>query len=321
MSLTRRRFLETTALAGAAAGCKTANGKLPSRVLGRTGARVTILAMGGGSRFLMYKEEDKALEALERAFGLGIGYMDTAYNYGNGVSEERVGKALEGRRKEIFVATKIGARDGDEARRILEGSLKRLRTDQVDLIHIHSLTDEEDLAKVEAKGGVLETLYKLRDEKITRFIGVTSHTDPGVLAQALERHDFDCTQMALNAALVGMTSGRGKMVINPDMKPSFESIALPVATRKNLGVIAMKVYAQEDLIGQAPLDKLLAYSLSLPVATAVVGMPQLGFIEENVSMAQAFRPLEAAEMKSLSDELSSRNKAALDRRFSRHADA
>ena len=321
MSITRRRFLETTALAGATAACQTGHGKLPSRELGKTGARVSILAMGGGSRFLMYQEEDKALEALERAFGLGITYMDTAYNYGNGVSEERVGKALEGRRKDIFLATKIGARDGDEARRILEDSLKRLRTDQIDLIHIHSLTGEEDLAKIEAPDGVLKTLYKLRDEKMTRFIGVTSHTDPGVLAQALDRHDFDCTQMALNAALVGMSSGRGKMVINPDMKPSFESIALPVATRKNMGVVAMKVYAQEDLIGQAPLDKLLAYSLSLPVATAVVGMPQLEFIEENVTMAQAFRPLDGAEMKSLAEELSNRNKAALDRRFSRHTDA
>src|SRR6266851_9579334 len=105
MSISRRRFLGTTALGGlavnSAVAAKIGKNGLPTRVLGRTGARVSILAMGGGSRFLMYKEEDKALEALNRAFDLGITYMDTAYGYGNGVSEERVGKALKGRRKNI----------------------------------------------------------------------------------------------------------------------------------------------------------------------------------------------------------------------------
>src|SRR6266542_443469 len=136
MSISRRRFLETTALGSLAAGslAADANTPLPTRVLGRTGARVSILAMGGGSRFLMYKEEDKALEALNHAFDLGITYMDTAYGYGNGLSEERVGKAFKARggRKGIFLATKINKRPGDEAMRILEGSLKRLQTDQVD---------------------------------------------------------------------------------------------------------------------------------------------------------------------------------------------
>src|SRR5437660_11254333 len=151
MSWSRRRFLEGTGVVGVAVGTALrAEGKaptaLPTRVLGKTGARVSILAMGGGSRFLMYKDEDKALEALNRAFDLGITYMDTAYGYGNGQSEERVGKVMKDRRKGIFLATKINKRNGDEAMRILEGSLKRLQTDQVDLIHIHQLQSEDDLA-------------------------------------------------------------------------------------------------------------------------------------------------------------------------------
>ena len=207
MSISRRRFLETTTLgslatAAASGAREDTNHKLPTRVLGRTGARVSILAMGGGSRFLMYKQEDKALEALNRAFDLGITYMDTAYAYGNGLSEERAGKVMKTRRKGIFLATKINRRDGDEAMQIIESGLKRLQTDQVDLIHIHSLTNEEDLAKIEAKGGVLETLLKLRDQKVTRFIGVTSHSDPTVLKTALERHDFNCTQMADRKSVV-----------------------------------------------------------------------------------------------------------------------
>jgi uncharacterized protein len=325
MSLSRRRFLETTALAGissAAAGAShEKDGKLPTRVLGKTGARVSILAMGGGSRFLMYKDEDKALEALNRAFDLGITYMDTAYGYGNGLSEERVGKVMKTRRKDVFLATKINKRPGDEAARILEGSLKRLQTDQVDLIHIHQLTDEDDLKSIEAKGGVLDVLHKLRDQKVTRFIGITSHSDPAVLAQALERHDFDCTQMALNAALVGMKNGNGKMTINEAMKQSFEKVALPVANRKKMGVIAMKIFAQEELVGEAEPEKLLYYSLSLPVSLAVVGMPKFEHIDANVAMAKAFKPLPKKEMQELSAALSAKKKMALDHFFSRHIDA
>ena len=245
MSISRRRFLEGTTLGGLAAGVSNASKldkdhKLPTRALGKTGVHVSILAFGGGSRFLMYKDEDKALEAVNRALDLGITYMDTAYGYGNGLSEERIGKVMKTRRKGIFVATKINKRPGDEAMQVLEGSLKRLQIDQFDLVHIHSLTDEKDLADIEAKGGVLETLHKLRDQKVTRFIGITSHTDPTVLAKALDRHDFDCTQMALNAGMVGMMNGTGGMVINPAMKPSFQTIALRRPTPKKKGEIFLK---------------------------------------------------------------------------------
>lgn len=324
MRISRREFLESTALAGAAGpliGAEVAKTSLPTRVLGKTGARVSMLVMGGGSRFLMYKDEDKALEALNRAFDLGITYMDTAYGYGNGLSEERVGKGLKGRRG-IFLATKINKRNGDEAMRILEGSLKRLQRDQVDLIHIHSLAGEDDLAAIEAKDGVLNVLQKLKSQKVTRFIGITSHTDPTVLKSALERHDFDVTQMALNAALVGMKDGKGRMVPNEAMKTSFESVALPVAARKKMGVIAMKVFAQEALAGKATPEKLIYYSLSLPgVTAAVVGMPKLEFIEENVRLVKAFKPLPKSEMKQLSQVMAGRYKASLDRFFAHHVDA
>lgn len=320
MKISRRDFLGTAALTSAAA--RAATHAMPTRILGRTGARVSILAMGGGSRFLMYQDEDKALEALNRAFDLGITYMDTAYGYGNGHSEERVGKVMKTRRKGIFLATKINARKGDEAQRILEGSMKRLQTDQVDLIHVHSLTDEKDLADVEAPDGALKVLLKLRDQKVTRFIGITSHTDPVVLKTALERHDFDCTQMALNAARVGMKNGSSSMVPNEALKTSFEDVALPVARQKKMGVIAMKVFAQEALVGQATPEKLLYYPLSLPgVTLAVAGMPKFEFIDQNVALAKAFKSLPPAEMRQLSTGLAARNKVALDRFFSTHVDA
>jgi uncharacterized protein len=325
MSVSRRGFLGTAAFTGAAAVNATADtttsaGPLPTRILGRTGAKVTILAFGTGSRFLSY-EEDQAIEALTHALDLGIGYVDTAYSYGNGKSEGRVGKVMATRRKQVFLATKVQERNGDKALAIIEGSLKRLQTDQLDLIHIHQLMGEDDLANIEAKDGVLNTLLKLRDQKVTKAIGITCHHDPHVLKTALERHDFDCTQMALNAALVGMKpGGKAGMVINPEMKSSFQSIALPVALRKNMGVLAMKVFAADGLQGQAKSEKLLYYSLSLPVAAAVVGMPTLHHIEENTRMARAFQALPSDEMRGMEESLASRNKLALDLYFQHHSD-
>lgn len=329
MSISRRTFLEAATLGGLTAPSIMAaegetKGSMPTRMLGSTGARVSILAFGSGSRFLMYKEEDKALEALNRALDLGITYVDTAFGYGNGKSEERVGKVMKTRRKGLFLATKVNRREGDEALRIIEGSLKRLQTDQVDLIHIHSLTDENDLRAIEAKDGVLNVLYRVREQKMTRFIGITSHTDPMVLKTALERHDFNCTQMALNAARAGMSNQAGGMSINPKPDPeheSFESLALPVAVRKKMGIIAMKVFAQEALSDKAPAAKLIAYALSLPVSAAVIGMPKLDFIDTNIQLAKAFKPMPESEMRSLSDSLAPKYKAGLDRFFAQHVDA
>jgi predicted aldo/keto reductase-like oxidoreductase len=323
MNISRREFIAATAAAGTlAAG--TAGTALPTRVLGKTGARVSILAFGSGSRFLSYKEEDQAIEAVTKALDLGITYIDTADDYGRGhLSEQRIGKAIKGRRDSIFLATKLSNRDGNESQRIVEESLKALQVDRLDLLHIHALTTEDDLANIEAKGGPLEQIMKMRDQKMTRFIGITSHADPTVLKTALERHDFDCTQMALNAGTVAMMNGGGKrgMVPNAAMKSSFETIALPVALRKKMGVLAIKIYAQDALIGQAVPEKLLYYTLSLPVTAAVVGMPKLEHIADNVRMAKAFRPLPPSEMKTLSATLSEKNKEALDRFFQSHVDA
>ena len=230
-----------------------------------------------------------------------------------------VGKLMPQRRKSIFLATKVSNRGGDDAMRTIEGSMKRLQTDHVDLLHIHNLAGEDDLAAIEANDGVLKVVQKMKEQKVARFIGITCHTDPSVLAKALERHEFDCTQMALNAARAGMV--KGVSGLGEQHQHSFESLALPIANRKQMGVIAMKVFAQEQLNGKAPVETLIRYSLSLPVTAAVVGMPQLQFIEENIKVAKAFRPLERNEMRRISDDLSGAHKASIDRFFADHVDA
>jgi len=260
---------------------------LPHRDLGGNGVKVPILAFGCGSRFLMYEDEDKGLEALNRAIDLGITYLDTAYAYGDGKSETRVGKVMATRRKEVFLATKIPDRARDAFLSRLEASLKRLQTDHVDLVHIHSLGKPDDLAKIEAPDGAIHGLLEAREQKMARFIGMTSHTDGTVMAQAIEHHALNCVQMALNA------SGNGR----------FEEVALPAANRKKLGVIAMKVTGQEFLLGgtagKTGIDNLLRYSLSLPVSAAVIGMPHLDFISHNAELASTFVPLTTAERDSL----------------------
>ncbi len=313
----RRKFLERLALGGAAGASLPLLGNLapaaggtqalPHRTLGGTGASVSILAFGCGSRFLMYQDEDKALAALNRALDLGIDYLDTAYAYGDGKSETRVGKVMATRRKEVWLATKIPDRTRDAFLKRLEGSLKRLQTDHVDLVHIHSLGHAEDLAKIEAPDGALKGLLEAKEQKMARFIGMTSHTDGAVMAQAIERHPLDCVQMALNP------SGNGE----------FEKTALVAAHRKNLGIIAMKAFGQEFLIGQeagkADVDSLLRFAMSLPVAAAVVGMPKVEMLEHNVELARNFSPLSAAEMDRLRRDLGV-SRQGLEKRLVGHLD-
>jgi predicted aldo/keto reductase-like oxidoreductase len=191
--------------------------------------------------------------------------------------------------------------------RRLEGSLKRLRTDHVDLVHIHSLGHADDLAKIEAPNGALKGLMEAREQKMARFVGMTSHTDGEVMAKAIERHDLDCVQMALNASRNGQ----------------FEELALPIANFKNLGVIAMKVTGQEFLVGEGPgkadMNSLLRYSMSLPVTTAVVGMPRAEMLAHNVEIARDFSPLKDQERERLRQQLKP-SREGLEKRLVGHLD-
>jgi len=315
--ITRREFIEKTTLTVASASVLPsvleseveAKNRLPQRVLGRTGVKVPIIAFGCGSRFLMYENEDEAARTLNHVIDSGVTYLDTAMDYGKGLSETRVGMVMKTRRKEVWLATKVtpSARTRDEALGEVEKSLKRLQTDHVDLLHLHSLTNDEDLQKIEAKDGAIRALYELREQKVARFIGMTSHTDGAVMARAIERNDLDCVQMAMN----------------PARALQFEELALPAAKKKNLGVILMKVTAQEKLLGagagKTGIEPLIRYALSLPVSAAVVGMPKLQFVDQNVMIAKSFKPMNASEMDQVRSQVASQ-RASLERFFLRHRD-
>ena len=315
--ITRREFIEKTTLTVASASVLPsvleseveAKTRLPQRVLGRTGVKVPIIAFGCGSRFLMYENEDEAVRTLNHVIDSGVTYLDTAMDYGKGLSETRVGMVMKTRRKEVWLATKVtpSARTRDEALGEVEKSLKRLQTDHVDLLHLHSLTTDQDLQKIEAKDGAIRALYELREQKVARFIGMTSHTDGAVMARAIEHNDLDCVQMAMN----------------PARALRFEELALPAAKKKNLGVILMKVTAQEKLLGagagKTGIEPLIRYALSLPVSTAVVGMPKLQFVDQNVMIAKSFKPMNASEMDQVRSQVASQ-RASLEHFFLRHRD-
>ena len=324
MRMNRRQFVQTVAaslvIVPDLAAQTPSPAPMPVRMLGRTGIQVPIIGFGSGSRFLMYKEDDKALEALERAIELGITYLDTAHAYGDGKSEERIGRVIATRRKQVVLSTKIPARTAEQARRQIELSLKRLQTDHLDVLHIHDLKGEKDVAAIEARGGVLEALYEARDKKIVRAIGITSHANPAGLRDLLERHDFDCTQMALNAGLARMADLPGGMKVSLSGSESFERLALPVANRKKMGVIAMKVFGQEQLIGAVSVEKLLAYVLSLPVSLASLGMPRLEHIERNAAFARAFTPMTEQQRHEISDAIEKAKKLSMLNFFQKHRD-
>lgn len=312
--LTRREFLETAALGAAVTSLipatASAAATLPKRRFGRSNLQVSILAFGCGSRFLMYPDEQVAVGVLSNAIDQGITYVDTAVGYGNGESERRVGLLMKTRRNDVVLATKIpeSARDRDSALRVVEASLKRLQTDHLDVLHVHSLTDEADLARIQSPTGVLKALHELRDQKVTRCIGMTSHTDGRVMARAIAESDLDCVQMAMNPARAN----------------HFEELALPQAVKKDLGIVCMKVTAQEQLVGSGPgraaIEPLLRYALSLPVSAAVVGMPKPEFISENIALARAFQPLTPEEQEKVRQQVAPAQ-AAVAAYFGDHADA
>jgi predicted aldo/keto reductase-like oxidoreductase len=324
--LNRRDFLASTAAVGVTAACnqttpatetssvESAVATIQKRVLGQTGEEVSILAFGGGSRFGMYESDEEAIAVVNEAIDSGISYLDTAMSYGDGLSQKRYGEVLKTRRGEVFLATKTHFRSYDETMRNLEQSLKDLQTDHVDLLHIHSLKELDDLEEIEKPEGVLKAIYKARDEGMARFVGMTSHTDAETMKTAIERHDLDCLQMALNPATHVMPWGTAG---------GFEDLVLPVAKQKGMGILAMKIAGQEHLVGtdvgKASMRDLLYYDMSLPVAACVVGMPTREMLRENIQLARDFEPLGAAEKERIRDQVRP-SAAAFLRHMRRHSD-
>jgi len=265
---------------------------LPTAILGKTGVAVPRIGIGLGSRFCAVESEDAAHAILQAALDHGFYYWDTAYNYTNKsiISEERLGRVLESRRKEVFLATKFEERTYDGVMRQLEGSLKRLQTDRLDLYQVHLVESMADLDTLGLRGGALEALRKIKDQKIARFIGFSGHADAGAMAEAARRHEFDTMLIALNHY--------------EERRGDLERGAIPAAAARKMGVMIIKaIRPRETVPGLAPAD-LIRYALTLPlVHSAVIGTDSLEIVQKNAALLRDFRPLSAEEMTKLSVKL------------------
>ncbi len=307
--VTRRDFFKTCLAATAAAGGLSRGALpavarigrawpeynprgLPTRVLGKTGVRLPLISFGSGSRFCRIKDPEKSVEALTYALDHGLYHWDTAHDYFfEGVtSEERLGLVLKDRRREVFLSTKTAERTYDGAMRQLEESLGRLQTDRLDIYQVHMVESLEDVDKIGAKDGILEALHKLKEQKVTRFIGFTGHLSAEAMKAAAERYDFDTMLIALNHH----TEAKGDM----------EKGAIPAAAAKGLGVMVIKVIRPRETVEDIVPEDLIRYALTLKhVTSAAIGHDSLDVLKKNIALLKDFKEMSAGEMGAMSARL------------------
>ncbi len=268
--------------------------EIPKRPLGRTGQEVTIFGLGGEGVLRTQGRMREAVSVIHRALDRGVNYFDSAPAYAGCL--DYLGEGLDGRRDQVFIASKTHDRSREGSLRLLDQILQRLQTDRLDLWQLHDLRTPGDLEIIFGAGGAMEALLQARDEGRVRFLGITGHHDPEMLIEAMRRFDFDTVLVALNAA------DRHRL--------SFIETVLPEAHQRGLGTMAMKVYAQGTMLqsgpgnrlGQAALtaDEALGYSLSLPgVSTAIIGCRSPAEVDENFAIACEFHPFPDEQMRGL----------------------
>lgn len=265
-------------------------GTIPRRPLGTTGADVSAVGLGGyhlGSA----RTPREATRIVHAALDAGIDFFDNAWEYHEGESEKRLGAALEGRRHQAFLMTKVctHGRDAKVAMKQLEQSLKRLKTDYLDLWQIHEVVWEDDPEHHFAKGGVIEALDRAKKEGKVRFTGFTGHKSPQIHRKMLDQgYPFDTCQLPLNCFDASFRS--------------FEEEILPLLNERGIAPIGMKSLGGTGM----PVKKKsitaqegIRYAMSLPIATLVSGIESMKVLEQNVAIARDFKPMTVREMKQL----------------------
>ncbi len=294
--MTRRKFLQlamAATVAPAADGAGAAStGELPRRRLGRTGAEVTIVGLGG-FHMGMQKDPEESVRIVRAAIDGGIAFLDNCWDYNDGESERRMGRALrDGYRRRVFLMTKIDGRTREKAAAQLDESLRRLGTDVVDLVQIHEVIRESDPGRVFAPGGAIEALVAARRAGKIRLIGFTGHKSPRWHLAMLREADrngfrFDAVQMPLN-------------VLDAHYE-SFERRVLPELVSRGAGVIGMKPMADGRIVreGIASAEECLRYAMSLPASVVVTGCDSVERVEQALRVARGFRVPGEDEVKAL----------------------
>ena len=308
----RRDFVKQAATAAALAGWKQAVGQTTTftlqgaaaqsplpvvnavngigrRKLGRTDAEVSIIGIGGYHLGLKDVAEADAIHIMRTALDEGINFLDNCWDYNDGVSEERMGKALEdGYRQKAFLMTKLDGRTGAAARQQLETSMKRLKTDHIDLVQIHEVIRMTDPDQAFQPGNVIDVLQQARKEGKIRFIGFTGHKGPEMhlnMIKVAAKHGFhfDTVQMPVNA-----------------LDHHFESFGqkvIPVAQKHGIAVLGMKPLSNAAILKTNTItaSEALHYAMSVPVTMTITGCQSMANLEQALGVARNFRPLDVRQ--------------------------
>jgi predicted aldo/keto reductase-like oxidoreductase len=263
---------------------ETVRGEMRYRQLGRTREEVSLIGLGG-HHIGRQKDEKDSIAIIRAAIDAGINFMDNCWDYHDGGSEVRMGKALrDGYRKKVFLMTKIDGRTKKAAAEQIDESLKRLQTDVIDLIQHHEVIRLEDPDRILAEGGAHEAVLAAQKAGKIRFIGFTGHKDPLVHLRMLEvaaKHDFrfDAVQMPLN-------------VMDAHFR-SFEKKILPVLVKEGIGVLGMKAMGDGLILKSktATPVECLHYAMTLPTSTVITGIDSLKILEQDLEAVKTFKPL------------------------------
>ena len=269
------------------------DGEMPYRTLGRTGERVSAIGLGGWHIGFKALDEKLSIRIIREAIDRGINFLDNSWDYNEGDSELRMGRALrDGYRDNVFLMTKIDGRSKEEATRQLEDSLRRLDTDCIDLVQHHEVLRYEDPHRIFDEAGANAALTEARQAGKLRYIGFTGHKDPHIHLHTLEvaaahGFTFDAVQMPLN-------------VMDAHYR-SFERLVVPELIKQNIGVLGMKSMGNGVILksGTVTAIECLHYALSLPTSVVITGIESLQRLDQAFDAARTFRPMSEAERTAL----------------------
>ncbi|HZU36970.1 MAG TPA: aldo/keto reductase [Gemmataceae bacterium] len=278
--------------AGAEPESGNRHGEVPYRPLGRTGVQVSMIGLGG-YHIGMQKSEHDSIRIIRSAIDHGINFMDNSWDYNDGQSEIRMGKALQGGyRDKVFLMTKIDGRTKKSAAEQLDESLKRLQTDHLDLLQFHEIIRLEDPDRIFAPGGAMEAVQAAKRAGKVRFIGFTGHKDPLVHLRMLDvagKHHFrfDAVQMPLN-------------LFDAHFR-SFAHHVVPVLVKEGIGVLGMKSMGNGLLLQSKVVTPIecLHYAMNLPTSTVITGMDSLALLKQGLQAVRTFKPLSKTQLAAL----------------------
>ncbi len=270
-----------------------ANTAMPMRTLGRTGVEVSLIGLGGWHLGFKYIDEELSVRIIRTAIDSGINFMDNCWDYNEGASEERMGKALrDGYRNRVFLMTKIDARTKKDAEEQLDESLKRMKTDRIDLVQHHEILRYEDPHRVFDEQGANAALVEAQQAGKIRFIGFTGHKDPHIHLHMIEvakenGFQFDTVQMPLN-------------VMDAHYR-SFEKLVLPELVKEKIGVLGMKPLANGMILKSKTVTatECLHYAMNLPSSVVITGCESMEDLDQALNAARTFKPMSDEEVSRL----------------------